>query len=163
MTAAATAVHAVRSEDPVLRAAAELFYARGIAAVSVQDIRSRAGVSLKSMYATYPSKEELVVAYLRRTHEVWMRELRAAIDAAPDFAGCGIANTRGQAIGERSREVVREHVSQLEQLCVEVAGDEDSGRTLLLLVEGAIATAAATGDARYATVAHQTAQASVLR
>ena len=189
MTAAATAVHAVRSEDPVLRAAAELFYARGIAAVSVQDIRSRAGVSLKSMYATYPSKEELVVAYLRRTHEVWMRELRAAIDAAapgggpshrqeriaaifswleawftaPDFAGCGIANTRGRAIGERSREVVREHVSQLEQLCVEVAGEEDSGRTLLLLVEGAIATAAATGDAGFAIVAHQAARASVLR
>ena len=54
-------------------------------------------------------------------------------------------------------------MSQLEQLCVEVAGEEDSGRTLLLLVEGAIATAAATGDAGFALVAHQAARASVLR
>lgn len=189
MTGSATAVHAVHTEDPVLRAAAELFYARGIASVSVQDIRSRAGVSLKSMYAKYPSKEHLVGAYLQRTHEGWMQELTAAIDdtrpaagsslreariaavfawletwfAAPDFAGCGIANTRGQALGEHSRQVVREHVAQLRELCTAVTGDEETGRTLLLLIEGAIATAAATGDPGFAAVAHQAARASVLR
>lgn len=194
MNGSATAVHAVRSEDPVLRAAAELFYARGIAAVSVQDIRARAGASLKSMYARYPSKEHLVAAYLRRTHEVWMQELGAAIDAAgastdaatvtgmreaqiaaiftwlkewfsaPDFAGCGIANTRGQALGEQARQVVAEHVAQLEQLCTDVIGqgdgesDREAGRTLFLLVEGAIATAAATGDPGFAARAHSAAR-----
>lgn len=182
MTGSASAVHAAQSEDPVLRAAAELFYARGIGAVSVQDIRARAGASLKGMYARYPSKEHLVAAYLRHTHDVWMRDLREAIDqagasrparieaifcwleewfAAPDFAGCGIANTRGQAIGDQARAVVREHVAELEQLCVEVAGSQEGGRTLFLLVEGAIATAAATGDQQFATIAHRAASAAL--
>lgn len=169
-----SAVHALRSSDPVLRAAAQLFYARGISAVSVQDIRAQAGTSLKAMYARYPSKEHLVVAYLEETHAAWMQDLRTALAdsqpgtdqvqalftwleqwfTAPDFAGCGIANTRGQAIGDRARAVVRTHVAELEQLCAQVGGGPESGRSLLLLVEGAIATAAATGDPGAAREAH---------
>lgn len=43
------------TDDPILRAAAH-FYRRGIGNVSIQDIRQLAGVSLKALYARYPSE-----------------------------------------------------------------------------------------------------------
>lgn len=175
MTTCTSAVHAASTEDPVLRAAAELFYARGISAVSVQDIRARAGASLKAVYARYPSKDALVVAYLRLTHEACMRDLRQAVSgadeptgearlravfrwledwfSAPDFAGCGIANTRGQRLGEAAAQVVTEHVAELQELCREVTGEDEAARMLFVLIEGAIATAAATRDPGAARIA----------
>ena len=84
------AAHAELTDDPILRAAAHLFYRRGIGNVSIQDIRQLAGVSLKALYARYPSKESLVTAYLRSTHAGWTRLLEEFVTAAvPDILNDG--------------------------------------------------------------------------
>ena len=46
----------------VLRAADEFFYAHGIGGVVMSDIRDASGVSMRRLYAMYPSKSELVAA-----------------------------------------------------------------------------------------------------
>ncbi len=60
------------ARDKVFDAAADLFYREGIHAVGVDAIVKKAGVAKISLYRTYPSKDDLVVAYLKdRQTEFW--------------------------------------------------------------------------------------------
>src|SRR5690606_35540225 len=52
------------TRERIIRAANELFYKSGIRAVSVDAIAARAGVTKKSLYYHFASKDELVEAYL---------------------------------------------------------------------------------------------------
>src|SRR5262249_60990406 len=60
------------ARDRALAAAGRLFYARGITAVGMDDIRDASGVPLKRLYQCFPSKDRLVAAYLGRRDEEWM-------------------------------------------------------------------------------------------
>ena len=50
--------------ERVLAAADKLFYAQGIHAVGVDTIAAEAGVSKRTLYNHYPSKDALIAAYL---------------------------------------------------------------------------------------------------
>src|SRR6202012_3061668 len=50
----------------IMAAADRLFYQKGIRAVGVDTVAAEAGISKRSLYDTFPSKEALVAAYLRR-------------------------------------------------------------------------------------------------
>ncbi|WP_371784358.1 TetR/AcrR family transcriptional regulator [Streptosporangium subroseum] len=50
--------------DRILKTAGELFYCEGINATGVDRISEAAGVSKRSLYQRFASKDELVVAYL---------------------------------------------------------------------------------------------------
>jgi AcrR family transcriptional regulator len=64
----------------VLRAADELFYARGISGVVMADIRDASGVSMRRLYAMYPSKSELVAAWLADRHDTWMAWFTTSVE-----------------------------------------------------------------------------------
>lgn len=70
----------------ILEAAARLFYSRGITAVGVDLIAKEAGVTKKTLYDRFGSKEALVEAYLRERDERW-REWLAGRVAAKGAAG----------------------------------------------------------------------------
>ncbi len=55
----------------VLDAASRLFYERGIHAVGVDTIAESAGVTKKTLYDRFGSKETLVVAYLQHRDAKW--------------------------------------------------------------------------------------------
>jgi AcrR family transcriptional regulator len=55
----------------VLDAASRLFYERGIHAVGVDTIAEAAGVTKKTLYDRFGSKEALVVAYLQHRDAKW--------------------------------------------------------------------------------------------
>jgi AcrR family transcriptional regulator len=55
-------------------AAYELFSRQGIRAVGVDTIIARAGVAKMTFYRHFPSKEDLVLAFLDRREQVWTRE-----------------------------------------------------------------------------------------
>lgn len=59
------------ARERLLAAAAELFYASGIAATGVDAVLRRAGVSPTTMYAHFAGKDDLVAAYLEQRHAVW--------------------------------------------------------------------------------------------
>ncbi|SCK22625.1 TetR/AcrR family transcriptional regulator [Streptomyces sp. WMMB 322] len=65
----------------ILQAAARLFYSRGITAVGVDLIAKEAGVTKKTLYDRFGSKEALVGAYLRARDERWREWLEGRVAA----------------------------------------------------------------------------------
>ncbi|WP_091228244.1 TetR/AcrR family transcriptional regulator [Microbacterium sp. 3J1] len=68
----------------VLDAASSLFYERGIHAVGVDTIAEFAGVTKKTLYDRFGSKEALVVAYLQHRDARWRAHLGEHLAAVPD-------------------------------------------------------------------------------
>ncbi|MDN3250762.1 TetR/AcrR family transcriptional regulator [Streptomyces sp. ZSW22] len=82
----------------VLEAAERLFYERGIHAVGVDLIAAEAGVTKKTLYDRFGSKEQIVVEYLAARDERWRALLAGRLDAAGEGAADRVA-----AIFEASR------------------------------------------------------------
>src|SRR5262249_27093082 len=102
--------------DQLLDAAEGVFYARGIQAVSMDELREASGLALRRIYQIYPAKDEIVVAVLRRRHRSMMTNLAAEVGRAgsandaviavfdylekwfaePDFRGCPWMNAYGE-------------------------------------------------------------------
>ncbi|GER23891.1 TetR family transcriptional regulator [Zafaria cholistanensis] len=68
----------------ILEAASTLFYERGIHAVGVDTIAEAAGVTKKTLYDRFGSKESLVVAYLRLRERKWRAILSQYLDMTPN-------------------------------------------------------------------------------
>jgi AcrR family transcriptional regulator len=121
-----------RSEarDRVLATASELFYAEGITSVGIDRIVKAAPVTLATLYRHFPTKQDLVVAYLRGVHDLIAaqaaattaraggRELVQALRddvtaelARPGFRGCAFINAASefQDPEDPVRTVVAEH------------------------------------------------------
>ena len=129
---------ATPARDRLLQAAAELFYADGMAATGIDAIIARAGVAKMSLYNNFESKDALTAAYLDARHEEWLALYRARLaqasgptaavlavfDAYLDhaeaayphgFRGCGLLNAAAELpVGAPGREAVREHKAQIE-------------------------------------------------
>src|SRR5215831_4863572 len=102
------------ARERILTTARESFYREGIRAVGVDTLIARSGVAKMSFYRSFPSKDDLVRAYLESEAEDYWRwwdevtgscgqaprkQLRAlftataAHAAAPEFRGCPFGNT----------------------------------------------------------------------
>jgi AcrR family transcriptional regulator len=68
----------------VLDAASTLFYNQGIHAVGVDTIAEAAGVSKKTIYDRFGSKETLVVSYLQHRDALWREHVAAALATVPE-------------------------------------------------------------------------------
>lgn len=64
------------ARDRLLRTASAIFYAKGIKSVGVEEIVSEARVTRATFYRHFPSKEDLVVAYLKATDD----QIRAEVN-----------------------------------------------------------------------------------
>src|SRR5882757_9093171 len=53
-------------QERILETADRLFYGQGIRAVGVDTIAAEIGISKRTLYNYFPSKDELIVAYLSR-------------------------------------------------------------------------------------------------
>lgn len=155
------------AQAKLLDAAEELFYARGIQTVGMDDIRSTSGVSLKRLYQVFPAKEQLIEAYLERrdarwrgrlaehvqSHEDPERRILAVFDwlelwfADPGFRGCAWINSFGElgAVSESVTRQARRHKEAfrnfLDELVAAAGLPAELGGHLLLLAEGAMVTA----------------------
>ncbi|WP_235915369.1 TetR/AcrR family transcriptional regulator [Puerhibacterium puerhi] len=152
----------------VLAAASELFYAQGIHAVGVEAIAERAGVTKKTLYDRFGSKERLVVEYLRERDRQWRgvldpllaaagpdprARLAAVFAASADWAadrgrrGCGMINAHAE-ISDPDHPAYAVIVGQkrwMLDLFTGIARDagapDDLARDLLMLHEGALVMA----------------------
>ncbi|KIP88336.1 TetR family transcriptional regulator [Microbacterium sp. MEJ108Y] len=68
----------------VLDAASRLFYERGIHAVGVDTIAEAAGVTKKTLYDRFGSKEALVVSYLQHRDARWREHVAAHLSRVPE-------------------------------------------------------------------------------
>jgi AcrR family transcriptional regulator len=157
--------------DPVrerlLDAAESLFYARGIQAIGMDDIRASAGLPLKRIYQLYPGKQQLVLAFLRRRDERWRARLSGYVDRVaestnrvlavfdwmhewfrePEFRGCAWINAYGElgATTPEVAELVVEHKlafrRYLRELLAQDGYPESLTAAIYLLAEGAMVSA----------------------
>ena len=120
----------------VLRAADELFYARGIGGVVMSDIRDASGVSMRRLYAMYPSKSELVAAWLTDRHDTWMAWFASSVErhvsggadpvlatfdaiaewvTTPGYRGCAFINSLAETseIADTHRTIIAAHKRDL--------------------------------------------------
>lgn len=153
----------------LLDAAEELFYARGVNAVGMDELRDRSGLSLKRIYACHPSKEAIVVAMLRRRDARWNEGLERWVAMAgnamgralavfdwleewtsgPGFRGCAWANVHGELAptSPAVEEEVRRHKADFHARVAELVGAVDAAQApaVVLLVEGVLADAGIVG------------------
>jgi AcrR family transcriptional regulator len=66
----------------LLEAAGDLFYRRGINSVGVAAVAEAAGVTKKTLYECFGSKDNLVAAYLRARHDRWWQHLEQCLAGA---------------------------------------------------------------------------------
>lgn len=159
----------------MLEAAYSLFSRHGIRAVGVDTIIDRAGVAKMTFYRHFPSKDDLVLAFLRLREERWTRawleaetknrassasgQLLAIFDLfdewfrRPDFEGCSFINVLlempgpGDPLGDASRAHLATIRAMLQELAEQAgaARPEDFARKWHILMKGSI-VAASEGD-----------------
>lgn len=166
---AASAERPPPARERVFRAARELFYARGIRAVGVDEIVGEAGVTKPSLYRSFPSKDDLVVACQadsdRRFWAWWDRQaarhpgdpkaqLAALFGAlvvkttSDQYRGCPMTNAAvefpepdhpNRRIAEANKAKLRQRLRALARE-LGVADADGLGDGLTLLMEGAFCT-----------------------
>jgi AcrR family transcriptional regulator len=62
------------ARERILATSYELFSRRGIRDVGVDEVIDRAGVAKATLYRHFPSKDQLVLAFLERREQRWTRE-----------------------------------------------------------------------------------------
>lgn len=67
----------------ILESASELFYWRGITAVGVDTIAAESGVTKRTLYDQFGSKDGLVLAYLQAQNRTWRDRVSSRVQAAP--------------------------------------------------------------------------------
>lgn len=177
-------MQSIDTREQILTTAKQLFYARGYGAVGMDDIRDGAGVSLRRLYAEFPSKESVVIGVLGELHSDWERGVRAAVQAEPDprakalaiydflagwfaeddFRGCGFINAFAE-LGAGSAAVAavaRAHKESFQafvrDLVTSAGGSAKLASQLAILAEGAQTTAAIAGTADAAADARDAAR-----
>lgn len=114
MATGVKATDAVR--EHVLEAACKLFSSRGINNTGVDLVSETAGVSKRSLYQRFPSKDHLIAAYLPRATDRFLADLIPLADSGlspaevilevfaaaqrkshePDFRGCPVLNATAE-------------------------------------------------------------------
>jgi AcrR family transcriptional regulator len=165
----------------VLDAASGLFYQRGLRATGIDRLLEQAGAAKASLYAHFPSKDDLIAAYLtqqaaRRRELVERRLADSGADARgrllllfdllvesvgkPEFRGCPFQKATGELAdpahpGRKPVQRYRAWFRNLVRRLIVDAGAEPEPltRTLIVLHEGALATALMDDDPRSAFAA----------
>jgi AcrR family transcriptional regulator len=162
------------ARERILDAAYELFSRRGVRAVGVDEVIERAGVAKATLYRHFPSKDELVLAFLELREQRWSldwveaearrggpapeEQLLAIFDAfdgwfrRDDFEACSFINTMLEMGPHHpAGRASIHHLDNLRSIVrrlAEEAGlrDPDAfARSWLILMKGSI-VAAAEGD-----------------
>jgi AcrR family transcriptional regulator len=147
-------------KERILETADRLFYLQGIRAIGVDTIAAEIGISKRTLYNHFPSKDALISAYLRRrfkqppaSNKPPVEQILGTFDslerrfAAKDFRGCPFVNAVAElgaedravrkiaiAFKESRRLWFRDLLTQLG-----VADAEGLATQLTLLVDGSIA------------------------
>ena len=152
-------------ELKIVKSALELFYYHGFHATGVEQIRAVAGVSKKTLYKYFPSKDELIVAVLNCRHLFFIDKMKAYLEKYPvaarpeaylqfmlewgqetTFNGCMFVNAVAEYAQPSSQpfQIARAHKSEVFLLLVNYCRDanlaaaEALAAKLFVLGEGVI-------------------------
>jgi AcrR family transcriptional regulator len=173
------------AKQRLLDAADDLFYSEGIHTVGIDRVIAHAGVAKGSLYYSFTGKDELVHDYLAHRHARWADRVTAGIEAhadprarilavydvlgtlfaQPNYRGCAFMNATAEAapdsVEARAATTFRAWVHNL---FLDLATDVDArdpkplAETLVLLYDGAVATAQMDKAPEAARTARRTAE-----
>lgn len=167
----------------ILQVASDLFYAHGIHAVGVDTIADESGMTKRTLYNNFGSKDTLVAAYLQDRHSTWWRRLeeRLAVATSPRALalfdlyaedaphvnrGCAFLNAAAELPADHEAYfTIVYHKRSVEELLRELVVEdkpehqapERLARHLFLVLEGAFAHVGIQGQGLI-TEARETAQ-----
>lgn len=171
------------TRDTIVAAAAKLFYAEGIRAVSVDAVAEEAGVTKRTLYYHFESKDDLIAAYLEgrdqpnlKLFQKWFSEaegdLPDKVEAIfvnlaraarhPKWKGCGFLRTSAELANMPGHPAIRigaAHKKKFEAWMAETfakAGASEPAilaKQILLLLDGSFAVVLLHRDASYMEVA----------
>ena len=72
-----------KPRERLLAVADELFYARGLHAVGIDEIIAKSGAAKATLYAHFATKDDLIAAYLQRRSDEWRQLMSSVLDARP--------------------------------------------------------------------------------
>ena len=147
-------------KERILETADRLFYLQGLRAVGVDTIAAEIGISKRTLYNHFPSKDELISAYLARrfrqppsTDQPPAKQILGTFDslerrfASKDFRGCPFVNAVAE-LGPEDKAVKKIAIAFKESrrvwfrdllMQLNVANADDLATQLTLLVDGSIA------------------------
>ncbi|MDR5783316.1 TetR/AcrR family transcriptional regulator [Caballeronia sp. LZ065] len=161
-TAASLIDFAERAPDArILQTAHDLFYRDGIRATGIDRVIAESGVAKKTFYRYFPSKDDLIVAFLEFRHDNWMNWFNDALQrhggtlsalvpalaewfGAESYRGCAFINsvveiggTLPQAV-DIARRHKRDMTSAIRALLPATRTAKADAQALALAVDGAI-------------------------
>ena len=177
----------------IIQAADDLFYGEGIRSASVDAIAERAGVTKRTLYYHFRSKDDLIAAYLEARdeptlarYEAWLdttqgtlaeqiagffqKLARVANDAK--WKGCGFLRAAAELAGtpgHPAQKIGSAHKKKFESwLAGRITGEglDDSAlraRQLMILLDGAVAQMLIHRDPLYALAAGKAASALLVK
>ncbi|QFT67849.1 HTH-type transcriptional regulator SrpR [Labrenzia sp. THAF35] len=179
------------ARERILTAANKLFYAEGIRAVSLDTIAEKAGITKKTVYYHFKSKDDLIEAYLASRDQPNLNQFRKWFGEAegdlpdkveaifrqialsarhPKWKGCGFLRTAAELAnmpGHPAMKVGADHKKKFEAWMAEefeaagVSGAPHLARHIVLLLDGAFSTILVHRDPAYAEAAGEAARALV--
>lgn len=172
----------------ILETAYELFYRRGYARVGVDMVAERAGLTKRTLYYHFRSKDALLAAVLEFHHELalarihqWSARLAGSVEAMidalftdladwaarPRWAGAGFTRLVMELAdlpGHPARAIARQHKRAVEDWLADelarrrVGNAAARARDIVLLLEGSMTLLLIHGDRAYAAAAARAAK-----
>jgi len=177
------------ARERILQTAFRLFYAHGPRGVGIDTVIAESEVAKATLYKHFPSKDDLVLAYLDQVDELWSGQLRAAAQAAGDdprdqlvgafdaltsacrregYHGCAFINTAaeyasGSPVHVRTtdhKNAVRSWLTDLAR-SAQASDPEQLARQIALLLDGGLAAGVLDANPAAPTAAKVAARALV--
>jgi AcrR family transcriptional regulator len=181
-----------QTRDRIIAAAAKLFYSEGIRRVSVDAVAEKAGVTKRTLYYHFDSKDELIAAYLNARDQPnlalfarWFQEADGSLATKvenifknlaqsarhPKWKGCGFLRTAAELAampGHPAMKVGARHKTGVETWLARVISSDgikhpdELARQIVILMDGAFSTTLVHRNASYTEAAGRAA-ASLIR
>jgi len=177
----------VLTRKQIIAAADELFYKGNLRSVSVDEIAAKAGITKKTLYYHFQSKDELIAAYLDARDRPTLTRFQEWAGAngtiaermvrffgylgratkSSNWRGCGFIRAAAELAdmpGHPAMEVARAHKARVEAWLAEGLAAEryrdpaSLAKSLMLLVDGTATRIMVHRDTSYAEAAGQMAQ-----
>lgn len=163
------------AKERILRKAHDLFYAEGLRSTGIDRVIAEAGVTKVTFYRHFPSKNDLILAYLNLRHEQWMQWFTEALarhsaesigakalppvmkewfngEALGDFRGCAFLNGVSEmgpampVVIEVTRRHKQEMTDTIEGMLPRSRQRKRTAEALAIVVDGAMVQAQYCGD-----------------
>ncbi|MBN1006871.1 TetR/AcrR family transcriptional regulator [Amphritea sp. ZJ14W] len=151
----------IPARDRILTSAHDLFYLYGIRATGIDRIIAESGVAKVTFYRHFPSKNDLIRAFLEYRHQRWISWFKGALERhgqdihaivpalaewfhSEQFRGCAFINSVGELANELPEvcEITRHHKQHMIQVISELVPQsthrDELINALAVAIDGAI-------------------------